>query len=68
MKQDAAKLFGKKFSSGASVGESPSGQKEVTIQGDVTFDLPPLLMKEFKVPPSCIYFLEDDGKSLRPYE
>ena len=50
------------------MGESPSGQKEVTIQGDVTFDLPPLLMKEFKVPPSCIYFLEDDGKSLRPYE
>ena len=62
--KDAAKVFGKKFSSGASVGEGPTGQKEVTIQGDVMFDLPPLLMKEFKVRityyhTSFNYFLSD---------
>lgn len=39
----------------------------MTIQGDVTFDLPPLLMKEFKVAPAAIFFLEDDGKTLRPF-
>lgn len=47
--KDAAKLFGKKFSSGASVGDTPTGGKEITIQGDVSFDLPPLLMNEYKV-------------------
>lgn len=47
--KDAAKLFGKKFASGAAVGDTPTGGKEITIQGDVSFDLPPLLINEFKV-------------------
>ena len=47
--KDAARLFGKKFSSGSSIGESPQGAKEIVIQGDVWFDLPPLLINEFKV-------------------
>lgn len=63
--KDATKVFGKKFSSGASVNEGPTGQKEVVIQGDVAFDLPALLMSEFKVPASSIFFVEDG--SLRAY-
>jgi density-regulated protein DRP1 len=47
--KDAARVFGKKFSSGSSVSESNTGAKEVVIQGDVSFDLPNLLVSEFKV-------------------
>lgn len=53
------KCFGKKFSSGASVNETATGGKEVVIQGDVMYDLPDLLKKEFKVPGSAIFLLED---------
>jgi hypothetical protein len=34
---------------GSSVSESATGSKEVVIQGDVMFELPALLMSEFKV-------------------
>lgn len=34
---------------GSSVSESATGAKEVVIQGDVMFELPALLMNEFKV-------------------
>ena len=47
--KDAAKACGKKFSSGASVNEGATGAKEVVIQGDVSFDLPPLLTSKFNV-------------------
>jgi translation initiation factor 1 (eIF-1/SUI1) len=47
--KDAVKVFGKKFSSGSSLSESASGVKEVVIQGDVGFELPQLLISEFKV-------------------
>lgn len=63
--KDAAKLFGRKFSSGASVSEAQGGQKEVVIQGDVCFDLPNILISEYKVAPEAIFFLEDG--SLRPF-
>ena len=42
-------LIGKKFSSGASVSDLATGGKEVVIQGDVYFDVPALLINEFKV-------------------
>ena len=51
---------------GASINETTSGEKEVTIQGDCSFELPAFLVKEFKVSPSAIFFLED-GK-LRPFD
>jgi translation initiation factor 1 (eIF-1/SUI1) len=47
--KDATRAFGKKFSSGASISDTPSGAKEVVIQGDVSFDVPTLLVTEFKV-------------------
>lgn len=64
--KDATKVFGKKFSSGASVNDVQGGGKEVVIQGDVSFDLPAVLMSEFKVSGSAIFFLEDGA--LRPYD
>lgn len=57
--KDASRAFGRKFSSGASVNDTQTGAKEVVIQGDVIYDLPPLLMNEFKVPADAIFFLED---------
>jgi density-regulated protein DRP1 len=57
--KDAAKFLGKRFASGATVNEDSRGQKEVVIQGDVMFEMPEVLMAEFKVSKSCIYFLED---------
>mmetsp|Transcript_17577 Transcript_17577/g.33141 ORF Transcript_17577/g.33141 Transcript_17577/m.33141 type:complete len:203 (+) Transcript_17577:42-650(+) len=64
--KDAAKAFGKKFSSGASINENATGSKEVVIQGDVGYDLPELLINKFSVPPNCIFFLEN--KELVPFE
>ena len=61
--KEAAKLFGKKFASGSAVSETATGAKEVAIQGDVNFDLVPLIIKEYKVHPSNIFFLED-GKLI----
>jgi density-regulated protein DRP1 len=58
--KDAAKVFGKKFASGASVSTNAAGDDEITIQGDVQFDLPALLMSQFKVPPTSIYFQDKD--------
>ena len=58
--KDAAKVFGKKFSSGASVSDTAAGGKEIVIQGDVCFELPPLLISEFKVYAhnyACILFV-----------
>lgn len=53
--KDAAKAFGKKFSSGASISETATGEKEVTIQGDCSHDLPAYLIKEFKVLAVCTH-------------
>eukprot|EP01041_Mallomonas_annulata_P004705 gene4705-9325_t len=64
--KDAAKVFGKKFSSGASIGDTATGGKEIVIQGDVSFDLPALLVSEFKIPKSAIFII-DEGVT-RPYE
>ena len=64
--EDAAKFFKKKFSCGASVGETPSGALEVIIQGDVSLELPERIIAEYKIAPKTIFFLE--GKdSLKCY-
>lgn len=47
--KDAARVFGKKFSSGASVNDLPGGGKEVVIQGDMTLEIPNVIISEFKV-------------------
>lgn len=65
--KDAARVFGKKFSSGASVGDTATGAKEVVIQGDLLFELPNVLINEFKIPPTSIYILDEGAKNPRPY-
>jgi len=54
--KDVSKACGKKFSSGASVGDTVTGGKEIVIQGDVYFEVPSLLISEFKVS-SLSYYL-----------
>jgi len=63
--KDAAKVFGKKFASGAAVSKAANGSDEIVIQGDVQQDLPALLIEQFKVPPSSIFFQE--GTSISRY-
>jgi len=63
--KDAAKVFGKKFASGAAVSKAANGTDEIVIQGDVQHDLPPLLIEQFKVPPTSIFFQE--GNSISRY-
>jgi density-regulated protein DRP1 len=63
--KDAAKLFGRKFSSGSSVTDTPQGGKEVVIQGDVSFELPNVLINDLKIPAGVI-FTNEDGV-VRPY-
>jgi density-regulated protein len=65
--KDAAKLFGKKFASGAAVSDAGGGGgKEIVIQGDVQHDIPELLMRTYHVPPEIIFFLE--GNKLSRYQ
>mmetsp|Transcript_30042 Transcript_30042/g.39528 ORF Transcript_30042/g.39528 Transcript_30042/m.39528 type:complete len:205 (-) Transcript_30042:472-1086(-) len=58
----AAKLFGRTFSCGSSVSDSPTG-KEIVIQGDCIYDLPGLLEREYQIPLSQIFMLEN-GKEV----
>ena len=59
--KDAAKVFGKKFAASSSVKEKDSGGQEIVIQGDVIWDLPALLEKEYKIPKSKIFEREKGG-------
>ena len=65
--KDVSRACGKTFSSGASINDIPTGGKEVIIQGDVYFEVAPLLIKEFKIAGQNIY-LQDDSGSMQPYE
>ena len=62
--KDVAKVFGRKFSSGASVQDTPQFGKEVSIQGDVFFDIPNVLISEYKVCLSSSMFLRVCTSSL----
>ena len=46
----------------SSVKEKDSGGQEIVIQGDVIWDLPALLEKEYKIPKSKIFEREKGGK------
>ena len=59
--KDAAQVFGKKFAASSSVKEKDSGGQEIVIQGDVIWDLPALLEKEYKIPKSKIFEREKGG-------
>ena len=57
--KDAAKKLGKQFACGASVNKTASGAEEITIQGDVLYDLPAVLEKVFKVSPDKIIVIDN---------
>jgi density-regulated protein DRP1 len=65
--KDAAKIFGKKYASGVTINEAQNGSKEVVIQGDVHLVIPQLLISDFKIAPTSLFFLEEDQRSIRPY-
>mmetsp|Transcript_756 Transcript_756/g.1800 ORF Transcript_756/g.1800 Transcript_756/m.1800 type:complete len:232 (+) Transcript_756:20-715(+) len=58
---DACKIFKKKFSTGASVTETPDNKEEIEIQGDVKDDVVPLMVKEFGIDIKNIFFVEGTG-------
>jgi len=60
--KDAAKVFGKKFAASSSVKGKDTGGEEIVIQGDVIWDLPALLEKEYKIPKAKIWEKEKGGK------
>eukprot|EP00741_Cyanophora_paradoxa_P015732 tig00020904_g15188.t1 len=62
--QDAAKLFAKKFSCGASVVKGPVAD-EIDIQGDVKEDVVDIVLENFDVPEDRIFFIEDGGKKVK---
>ncbi|GBG74016.1 hypothetical protein CBR_g17727 [Chara braunii] len=62
---DAAKKFGKKFASGASVVKGPTDKEQIDVQGDIMYDLVDFITATWdSVPEECIYFIED-GKKVR---
>lgn len=57
--KEAASALGKKFGAGASVGKSATGVAQVDVQGDVAYDLPPVLHTLFQVPEEAIDVKEE---------
>ena len=65
--KDTAKMFGKRFASGCSVGDIPAGGKEIVIQGDVYLELPEILINKCKVDPAILFIQEEAKGPVRPY-
>eukprot|EP00270_Netrium_digitus_P017472 TRINITY_DN640_c0_g1_i1.p1 TRINITY_DN640_c0_g1~~TRINITY_DN640_c0_g1_i1.p1 ORF type:complete len:199 (+),score=63.46 TRINITY_DN640_c0_g1_i1:153-749(+) len=60
---DAAKKFGKKFASGASVVKGAIEKEQIDVQGDIMVDVVDFITSTWpEVPESAIYFLEDGKK------
>jgi density-regulated protein len=63
---EAAKLFGKKFASGAAVTKSPTEKDQIDIQGDCLDKLPELILKTWgktgDVTKADIYFIDNKKK------
>lgn len=63
---EAAKLFGKKFASGASVVKNPSLVEQIDVQGDFLDQAIELILKQYKdIKKRDIYYI--DGKKKEPY-
>jgi len=60
----AAKMFGKKFASGASVNKTPDGKEQIDCQGDFLDSAAELILKQYKdsVKREDIYFIENKKK------
>lgn len=63
---EAAKIFGKKFASGASVTKTADGKEQIDCQGDFLDQAAELILKQFKqVQKADVYFIE--GKKKERY-
>lgn len=63
---EAAKLFGKKFASGASVTKNAENKEQIDCQGDFLDQAVDIILKQYKeVKKSDIYFIE--AKKKQPY-
>uniref|UniRef100_A0A7S3LI75 SUI1 domain-containing protein n=1 Tax=Aplanochytrium stocchinoi TaxID=215587 RepID=A0A7S3LI75_9STRA len=62
--KEAAKKLGKRFACSASVNKLPGGGQSIDIQGDITYDLPDILIEYFpSIEKDKIYLIEDGKKS-----
>lgn len=59
--KDASKAFSKRFAGSSSVKDTPTGGKEIIIQGDHTEEVASLIVDQFKVPAESV-FLDIDGE------
>jgi density-regulated protein len=61
---EAAKMFGKKFASGASVNKTPDGKEQIDCQGDFLDQAAELILKQYKdsVKREDVYFIENKKK------
>jgi density-regulated protein DRP1 len=62
-----AKDFGKKYATGSSVTKVPGGGEEITVQGDVAYDIEEFLLDTYKdIPEDNIEVIEDKKKKKDP--
>eukprot|EP00850_Spirogloea_muscicola_P004028 SM000017S02768 [mRNA] locus=s17:152483:154743:+ [translate_table: standard] len=60
---DAAKKFGKRFASGASVVKGPTEKEQIDVQGDIMYEVVEFVTSNWKdIPESAIWFIEDGRK------
>jgi density-regulated protein DRP1 len=61
---EAAKMFGKKFASGASVNKTADGKEQIDCQGDFLDSAAELILKQYKdsIKREDIYFIENKKK------
>lgn len=59
--KDVSKAFSKRFAGSSSVKDTPSGNKEIIIQGDHTDDVASMIVTKFNVQPENV-FLDIDGE------
>jgi density-regulated protein DRP1 len=58
-----AKDFGKKFATGSSVTKVPGGGEEITVQGDVAYDIEEFILDSFKdIPEDNVEVTEEKKK------
>ena len=60
-----AQDFAKRFACSSSVKDTPSGGKEIVIQGEVLFDLVEFLQGEYGIPKAKLYQKEKGGGVTR---
>jgi len=59
--KEVSKAFSKRFAGSSSVKDTPSGKKDIIIQGDHMDDVAKMIVEKFKVPAESV-FLDIDGK------